>query len=171
MMPQRMIILKHRRNRAGRHKTGCPSLRHRKKVYRTSYTLVERCLTRTSQISFESQLFTSYVNDYKLIQKTLSKFPDSSPITFTIRKLEKDRAVSLPRGVLLPPGFRLRSLALTSIPYRQLLFCKGSNHIFLHWLQRSVLRNKVRKNPPAPRVGNIFHEFEGTQVQWFESLF
>ena len=29
MMPQRMIILKHRRNRAGRHKTGCPSLRTR----------------------------------------------------------------------------------------------------------------------------------------------
>ena len=100
MMPQRMIILKHRRNRAGRHKTGCPSLRHRKKVYRTSYTLVERCLTRTSQISFESHLFTSYVNDDKLIPKALSKFPDSSPITFTIRKLEKDRAVSHPKGVL-----------------------------------------------------------------------
>ena len=98
MMPQRMIILKHRRNRAGRHETGCPSLRHRKKVYRTSYTLVERCLTRTSQISFESHLFTSYVNDDKLIPKALSKFPDSSPITFTIRKLEKDRAVSHPRG-------------------------------------------------------------------------
>ena len=27
MMPQRMIILKHRRNRAGTHKTGCPSLK------------------------------------------------------------------------------------------------------------------------------------------------
>ena len=100
MMPQRMIILKHRRNRVGRHKTGCPSLRNRKKVYRTSYTLVECCLTRTSQISYESHLFTSYVNDYKLIQKELSKLPDSSPITFTIRKLEKDRAVSHHRGVL-----------------------------------------------------------------------
>ena len=98
MMPQRMIILKHRRNRVGRHKTGCFSLRHRKKVYRTSYTLVERCLTRTSQISFESHLFTSYVNEDKLIPKALSKLPDSSPITFTIRKLEKDRAVSLPKG-------------------------------------------------------------------------
>ena len=98
MMPQRMIILKHGRNRAGRHKTGCPSLRHRKKVYRTSYTLVERCLTRTSQISFESHLFTSYVHDDKIIAKALSKFPDPSPITFTIRKLENDRAVSLPRG-------------------------------------------------------------------------
>ena len=30
MMPQRMIILKHRRNRAGRHKTGCPSLKTQK---------------------------------------------------------------------------------------------------------------------------------------------
>ena len=56
MRPQRMIILKHRRNSAGRHKTGCPSLRNRKKVYRKSYTLVERCLTRTSQISFVSFL-------------------------------------------------------------------------------------------------------------------
>ena len=98
MMPQRMIILKHRRNRAGRHKTGCPSLRHRKKVYRTSYALVERCLTRTSQISFECHLFTSYVNNDKLIRKALSKFPDSFPITFPIRKLEKDRALSHPRG-------------------------------------------------------------------------
>ena len=98
IMLQRMIILKQRRNSAGRHKTGCPSLRHRKKVYRTSYTLVERCLTRTSQISFESHLFTSYVNDDKIIPKALSKFPDSSPITFTIGKLEKDRAVSLPKG-------------------------------------------------------------------------
>ena len=98
MMPQGMIISKQRRNRAKSTKTGCPSLRHRKKVYRTSYTLVERCLTRTSQISFESHLFTSYVNDYKLIPKALSKFPDSSPITFTIRKLEKDRAISLPKG-------------------------------------------------------------------------
>ena len=98
MMPQRMIILKHRRNRAGRHETGCPSLRHRKKVYRTSYTLVERCLTRTLQISFESHFFTSYVIDDKLIPKALFKYPDSSPITFTIGKLEKDRAVSLPRG-------------------------------------------------------------------------
>ena len=98
MMPQRMIILKRRRNRAGRHKTGCTSLRHTKKVHRRSYTLVERCLTRTSQISFESHLFTSYVNDDKLTPKALSKFPNSSPITFTIRKLEEDRAVSLPRG-------------------------------------------------------------------------
>ena len=98
MMPQRMIILKRRRNRAGRHKTGCTSLRHTKKVHRTSYTLVERCLTRTSQISFESHLLTSYVNDDKLTPKALSKFPNSSPITFTIRKLEEDRAVSLPRG-------------------------------------------------------------------------
>ena len=98
MMPQRMIILKQRRNRAGRHKTICPSLRHRKKVYRTSYTSVECCLTKTSQISFEPLLFTSYVNDDKLVRKALSKFPDSSPITFTIRKLEKDRAVSHPRG-------------------------------------------------------------------------
>ena len=98
MMPQRMIILKHRRNEAGRHKTGSLSLRHRKKVYRTSYTLVERCLTRTSQISFEYHLFTSYVNDDKLIPKALCKFPHSSPITFTIGKLEKDRAVSLPKG-------------------------------------------------------------------------
>ena len=98
MRPQRMIILKQRRNRAGRHKKGCPSLRHRKKVYRTSYTLVKRCLTRTSQISFKSHLLTSYINDDKLIPKALSKFPDSSPITFTIRKLEKDRAVSLSRG-------------------------------------------------------------------------
>ena len=99
MMPQKMIILKHRRNSAGRHQTGCPtSLRHRKKVYRTSYTLVQRCFTRTSQISFESDLFTSYVNDDKLIPKVLSKFPHSSAITFTIRKLEKDRAVSHPRG-------------------------------------------------------------------------
>ena len=88
MMPQKMIILKHRRNRAGRHKTDCLSLRQRKKAYRTSYTLVERCLT----------LFTSHVNDDKLIPKALSMFSDSSPITFTIRKLEKDRAVSLPRG-------------------------------------------------------------------------
>ena len=98
MMPQRMIILKQRRNRAKSTKTGCPSLRHRKKVYRTSYTLVERCLKRTSQISFESHLLTPYVNEDKLIPKALSKFPDSSPITFTIRKLKKDRAVSLPRG-------------------------------------------------------------------------
>ena len=98
MMLQRMIILKHRRNRAKSTKTGCPSLRHRKKVYRTSYTLVERCLTRTLQISFESQLFTSYVNDDKLIPKALFKYPDSSSINFTIRKMEKDRAVSLPRG-------------------------------------------------------------------------
>ena len=30
MMPQRMTILKHRRNRAGRHKTGCPSLKTQK---------------------------------------------------------------------------------------------------------------------------------------------
>ena len=88
MIPQRMIILKQRRNKAGRHKTGCFSLRHRKKVYGTSYTLVERCLTRTSQISFESHLFTSYINDDKLIPKALSKFLDSSPITFTIRKLD-----------------------------------------------------------------------------------
>ena len=51
MMPQRVII-KHRRNKAGRHKTGCPSLRQRKKVYGTSYSLVERYLTRTSQMSF-----------------------------------------------------------------------------------------------------------------------
>ena len=72
--------------------------RHRKKVYRTSYTLIERCLTRTLQISFESHLFTSYVNDDKLISKALFKFPDSSPITFTIRKMEKDRAVSHPTG-------------------------------------------------------------------------
>ena len=98
IMPQRMIILQHRRNRAGRHKTGYPSLRHRKKVYRTSYKLVERCHTRTSQISFESHLFTSYVNDDKIIPNALSKFPDSCPITFTIGKLEKDRAVSLPKG-------------------------------------------------------------------------
>jgi len=84
-----------RRNRAGRHKTGCPSLRHRKKVYRTSYTLVERCLTRTSQISFES---TSNVNHDKLITKALFKFPNSSPITFTAGKLEKDNAVALPKG-------------------------------------------------------------------------
>ena len=98
MRPQRMIILTRRRNKARRHKTGCPSLRHRKKAYRTSYILVERCLTRTSQISFKSHLFTSYVNDDKLIPKAVSKFPDSSPITFTIRKLEKDRAFSLPRG-------------------------------------------------------------------------
>ena len=98
MMPRRMIILIHRRNKAGRHKTGCFSLRHRKKGYRTSYTLVERCLTSTSQISLESHLFTSYVNDDNLIPKALSKFPDSSPITFTIGKLEKDRGVSLPKG-------------------------------------------------------------------------
>ena len=104
MMPQRMKILKHRRNRAGRHKTGCFSLRHRKKVYRTSYTLVERCLTRTSQISFESHLFTSYVNDDKLIPKALSKFPDSSPITFKIRKLEKDRASQGVLRVILGGG-------------------------------------------------------------------
>ena len=96
MMLRRMIISKQRRPRAKNTKTGCPS--HKKKVYRTSYTLVERCLTRTSQISFESHLFTSYVNDDKLIPKALSKFPNSSPITFTIRKLEKDRAVSLPKG-------------------------------------------------------------------------
>ena len=95
MMPQGMIILKQRRNRAKSTKTGCPSLRHRKKVYRTSYTSVERCLTRTLQISFESHLFTSYVNEDP---KTLSKLPDASSITFTIRKLEKDRAVSLPKG-------------------------------------------------------------------------
>ena len=98
MMPQRMIILKRRRNKAGRHKTGCTSLRHTKKVHRTSYTLVERCLKRTSQISFESHLLTSYVNDDKLTPKALSTFPNSSPITFTITKLEEDRAVSLPRG-------------------------------------------------------------------------
>ena len=98
MRPQRMIILTRRRNKARRHKTGCPSLRHRKKAYRTSYILVERCLTRTSQISFKSHLFTSYVNDDKLIPKALCKFPDSSSITFTIGKLDKDRAVSLPKG-------------------------------------------------------------------------
>ena len=74
MMPQGMIISKQRRNTAKSTKTGCPSLRHRKKVYRTSYTLVERCLTRTSQISFESHLFTSYVNDDKLIPRALSRF-------------------------------------------------------------------------------------------------
>ena len=100
MMPQRMIILKHKRNRAGRHKTGCPSLRHRKKVYRTSYTLVERCLTRTSQISFESHLFTSYVNDDKLIPKVLFKFPDSSPITFTITKIGERKSCFASQGVL-----------------------------------------------------------------------
>ena len=104
MMPLRMKILKRRRNRAGRHKTGCFSLRHRKKVERTSYTLVERCLTRTSQISFESHLFTSYVNDDKLIPRALSKFPDSSPITFTIRKLEKDRASQGVLRVILGGG-------------------------------------------------------------------
>ena len=47
----------------------------------------------------KSDLFTSYVNDDKLTPKALSKFPDSSPITFTIRKLdpesEEDRTVSL----------------------------------------------------------------------------
>ena len=30
MMPQRMTILKHSRNKAGRHKTGCPSLKTQK---------------------------------------------------------------------------------------------------------------------------------------------
>ena len=80
MMRQRMIILKRRRNRAGRHKTGCTSLRHTKKVHRTSYTLVERCLTRTSQISFESHLFTSYVNEDKLIPKPFLNFPMPLPL-------------------------------------------------------------------------------------------
>ena len=98
MMPQRMIILK--KGEKGHEGTKQVALvsRHRNKVYRTSYTLVERWLTRTSQISFESHLFTSYVHDDKIIAKALSKFPDSSPITFTIGKLEKDRAVSLPKG-------------------------------------------------------------------------
>ena len=31
----------------GRQKTGCPSLRHKRKVHETSYTLVEHCLTST----------------------------------------------------------------------------------------------------------------------------
>ena len=81
----------------------------------------------------KSDLFTSYVNDDKLTLKVLSKFPDSSRITFTIRKLdpelEEDRTVSL------------RFLALTSIPYgchEMLLFSKRSNRFFL---QRSFLRN------------------------------
>ena len=45
-----------------------------------------------------SHLFTLSVNDDILIPKALSKFPYLSPITFTIKKLEKDRAVSLPGG-------------------------------------------------------------------------
>ena len=80
MMPQRIIILKQRRNRVKSIKTGCFSLRHRKKVYRTSYTLVERCLTRTSQISFESHLFTSYVNNDKIIPKPFLNFPMPLPL-------------------------------------------------------------------------------------------
>ena len=98
MMPQRMIILKHRRNRAGRHKTGCPSLRHRKKVYRTSYTLVERCLTRTSQISFESHLFTSYVNDDKLIQKRFLSFPIPLPLLSRLENWRKTELFRIPGG-------------------------------------------------------------------------
>ena len=38
----------------------------------------------------KSDLFTSYVKDDKLTPKVLSKFPDSSPITFTTRKLDPD---------------------------------------------------------------------------------
>ena len=57
-----------------------------------------------------------------------------------------------------PQGFRLRSLALKE----KLLFCKRSNRNFLNWLQRSVLRNLVRKKSSDPQ-GNIFHEFEGKQ--------
>ena len=98
MMPQRMIILKHRRNKAGRHKTGCFSLRHRKNVYRTSYTLVERCLTRTSQISFESHLFTSYVNDDKLIQKRFLSFPIPLPLLSRLENWRKTELFRFPRG-------------------------------------------------------------------------
>ena len=78
MMLRRMIISKQRRPRAKNTKTGCPS--HKKKVYRTSYTLVERCLKRTSQISFESHLFTSYVNEDNLIPKPFLNFPMPLPL-------------------------------------------------------------------------------------------
>ena len=108
MMPQGMITLKHRRNRAGRHKTGCSSFRHRKKVYRTSYTLVERCLTRTSQISFESQLFTSYVNDDKLIQKRFLSFPIPLPLLSRLENWRKTEVFRFPRGT---PGNSRRECA------------------------------------------------------------
>ena len=37
---------------------------------------------------FSERKFTSYISNDRLIPKVLSKFSDSSPITFTLRKLE-----------------------------------------------------------------------------------
>ena len=99
MMLQRMIISKQRRNRVKSTKTGCPSLRHRKKVYRTSYTLVDRCLTRTSQVSFESHLFTSYVNEDNLIPKPFLNFPMPLPLLSRL-EIEERQSCFASQGVL-----------------------------------------------------------------------
>ena len=61
-----------------------------------------------------------------------------------------------------PPWVSLKIPSLYKYTIQKLLFCKRSSHIFLHWLQRSVLRNWVGKKS-SDTQGNIFHEFEGTQ--------
>ena len=53
---------------------------------------------------------TSYVNYYTIIPKVLSKFPDSSPISFTHRKLEiiAKRKTELFQFGSLTPGEKVK---------------------------------------------------------------
>ena len=61
-----------------------------------------------------------------------------------------------------PPRFRLRSLALTSIPYRSYFFVSDLTTFFYTGFRGQFSGIRQEKKSSSTQ-GNIFHEFEGTQ--------